>query len=149
MALKGVVEREFQKIRKTARRQAVKLGFGPVKGRLAAIFLEHEWWEGQQRLSRSQVARVRCLEALDAILDPANINGTDAADWIQQIDRSVAVLRRDVANATPRGPNGSILRVFKKEQSEASKNAHREGLAEGRRMVEETMAARAVSAEAT
>jgi hypothetical protein len=141
MALKGVVETELRKIRKTAATAAVKLGFGPGKGRLAAIFLEHEWWEGQQRLNLAQAARVRCIEALDVILDPASINGTDA-DWIQQIDRSVAVLRRDVINATPRGPNGSILRAFKEERSEVFENAYREGLEQGTRLFEESMAPR-------
>lgn len=133
LALKSVVEREIQKIRKTAAAAAVKLGFGPGKGRLDAVYLEYEWWTGQ-RLNLAQAARVRCLEALDAILSPSSINGM-GTDWIRQLDRSSAVLRRDVIKAAPRGPGRSVLQAYKKEQRAAKEAAYQRGLEEGKRMM--------------
>ncbi len=140
MALKGVVEIEIQKIRKIAATAAGKLGFGPGKGRLDAVWLEHDYWEGQ-RLSLAQSARFRCLEALSVILDRPQINDWDA-NYIRAIDKSSAVLRHDVVKAAPRGPGRSVLRAFKKEQRAANEAAYLRGLEEGKRM----MAACAVAA---
>jgi hypothetical protein len=123
MALKGVVGKEIQKIRKTAATAALKLGFEPGKGRLDAVYLEYEWWTGQD-LNLAQSARFRCLKALGIILDPLHMNGIGAIDWIREVGRSSAVLRRDVVNAAS-APDDSTLQAFERAEREASANALR------------------------
>lgn len=123
MALKGAIENEMRKIRRIAVTAAVKLGFKPGKGLVEAVYLEYEWQTGQ-RSNPAQAARVRCLEALWAILDPRCANDTDAVNWIWQVDQSSAVLRRDVINAAS-APDNSILQAFESAGREASANALR------------------------
>jgi hypothetical protein len=118
MALKGAFEREIRKIKKTALAAALKLGFKPGKGLMDAIYLEYEFWEGKPS-SPTVNARHRCIEAFQVTLDPLYIRDTDAIDWIKQVDRSLAILRRDAGKAAP-PPDDQAMRAFKRERKVAN-----------------------------
>jgi hypothetical protein len=121
MTLKYLIDQEVRKIRETAMGVVIELKLDRGQGQddlVHAIYLEYEFWiEERQPWNRAQAARFRCLEALGIILDVRSIRA-DVTDWIRQMDRSAAVLRRDVAKAAP-APDSRALRAYERADQAA------------------------------
>lgn len=110
-SLKNVIAQEVQEVEKTAVAFAVQLGF--ERKTLKADF-KFEIWYCPPGIGPAGEARSRCLDALN---DTLTVNtDKNPAEWIKDIERSFAVLRRDIPKAAPRPDAAALLRAKKGDQ---------------------------------
>jgi hypothetical protein len=103
MALKELIDREVRKVEKEAQAAAVALGFRQGKGLIEAVCFEFENSYVATKCAAGR-SRARCIEALVHLLEV----DTDARDWPREVDRLLAILKRDVVKAAP-PPNIQVL----------------------------------------
>lgn len=110
-SLKQVIAQEVREVEKTAAEFAVELGFERKT-------LDNDFWfeviSCPSGTGPAGEARSRCLDALATIL--VVDTDMDADDWIQNVERALAVLRRDVPKAAPRPDAAALRRAARGDQ---------------------------------
>ena len=108
-SLKNVIAQEVREVEKTAAAFAVDLGFQRKT-------LDDDFWfevlSCPKGTGPAGGARSRCLDALATILEVDTHNSS----WIQEVERALEVLRRDVPKSAPRPDAAALRRAAKGDQ---------------------------------